>query len=404
VWFFHPPPRYIGFHLAGVEAPHLVIWLEWGLLASLSWATMQIPIVFTRRVRRARKVLAAMEGGDFTPRLSTRSTDDLAFLSLSLNSMAQTVGALVNEIQGKAQSLAGHADQLAGTSETVTEITEVVSSTTTHIADEAERQRGLIEQSRGIGEQAASDARAMQSEAAASTERARSLVSEAQMHTQRIGRAGELLVELSGEYQETSRAMEALAEAGERVTSFMGVIRELSEQTQLLALNASIEAARAGQHGHGFAVVAEEVHKLSQQSNTAASQVAGLVRQTRTAIRDAQVRLEAGSRKLSDVGEVASGGQSSLASIAGGLRRMVSDIERTATLVHGQSGAMDQLVRRLRDVQEIADSTVDAAHQNVDASRQQTAMMQELNAMSQDLAQTAQMLHRLAVRFQVADD
>lgn len=157
----YPVARVWGFHLAGVPVP-------WGLLAvetlftfGLAWQSILPPAGITRRLRRVRAALARMERGDFTQPLSTRSLDDLGFLSVSVNSMARSPSSLVGDIQNQAQSLAALSDELAATAQEVHASAEEVGGNTSNLAADAERQRTLVERGRDTVHSAAGANRAL---------------------------------------------------------------------------------------------------------------------------------------------------------------------------------------------------------------------------------------------------
>jgi methyl-accepting chemotaxis protein len=397
----YPLGRVVGFYAAGEIVPAGLIAIEWLFLVGTGWLSMQGPVAHTRRLRRARVALASAEQGDFTGCLPDRHLDDIGFLSVSVNSMSKAIGGVVRTIQAQAQSLAALADQMAATAEEVHASAEQVGASTGEMAEEAEQQLALIATCRNEVDRVGADGRSLSQGAAISAGNARRLADEAGSQAAHVERAGKLLVELGSDFEHSATAMVTLEIAGERVSGFVDTIQQIAQQTNLLALNAAIEAARAGEHGRGFAVVAEEVRKLATESGSSATEVAALVNEIRTAIAEVSQRLGVGITKLSGVGEVADAGHAALVSIVSGLGTTVAFIEQIASDADRQAGAVTDLLQMMIQIQEIARTALDRAHETAAATGEQIASMQFLSATGQELAELAVGLDALSAQFTV---
>ena len=396
----YPAGRWLG--LRGDPGAALVIAIETVFLVATAWLATTGPVAYTRRLRRVRLALAAAAEGDLTRRLPERRLDDIGFLSVAVNGMSKTMGEMVREIQGRAQSLARLSDVLASAAEEVHASAREIGGTTGDVAREAREQLGLIAESGAVVDEVSREGEALREQALASTGEARGLAREARDHAARIGRAGGLLMELKDDYARLEAAIDGLEEAGSRVAGFVSTIQEIAEQTNLLALNAAIEAARAGEQGRGFAVVAGEVRDLATQSATSAGDVAAVVARTAAAIAEVRERLRAGSGRLGGVGAVADAGRESLGLVVSGLERTVQFVERITGDVERQAAALGGIREAMGRVRGITEAAAERAEHAATASEQQRAAMDQLAETGRRTAGTAVDLDALAGRFRVA--
>jgi methyl-accepting chemotaxis protein len=396
----YPIGRWLG--IGGEQDAVALIAIETLFLLATGWLATTGPIAYTRRLRRVRQALAAASEGDFTQRLPGRRLDDIGFLSVSVNGMSSTVGAMVREIQAGAQALARLGDGLAQAAEEVHAAAAQIGDTTGDVARGAREQLGLIAESGAVVDEVSREGEQLREQALASTGEARGLAREARAHAERIGRAGGLLMELRDDYGRLEAAIDALEEAGARIAGFVTTIQEIAEQTNLLALNAAIEAARAGEQGRGFAVVAGEVRDLATQAAASASDVAGVVGRTAAAIADVRERLAAGSGRIGGVGEVAESGRQSLGVVVSGLERTVRFIESITGEVERQAAALGGIREGMGRIRGITEAAAERAELAAAASEQQRAAMDRLAETTQKTAGTAGDLDALAGRFRVA--
>lgn len=187
-------------------------------------------------------------------------------------------------------------------------------------------------------------------------------------------------------------AMGDLESDGEKISNIVQLISAVAEQTNLLALNASIEAARAGEHGRGFAVVAEEIRKLAEDSEKAASQISNLVTENTKAIHRTVSVMDAsrqdintGIQMVQDTGEI-------FKHITENILSLSQDVTRIAVPIKGMAEESRQVAEKLSNMDYLIQTTADET-QNVSAvSEEQAASMQEVEQASENLTQLAQQL------------
>ncbi|HEX6911874.1 MAG TPA: methyl-accepting chemotaxis protein [Longimicrobium sp.] len=377
--------------------------METAVVVTVLAATLFTPTHYTRRLRQVRQALAGVEEGDFRVRVDARNRDQMDFLAAAVNRVARSLGGVIRRVQDQARAQAALAEELSATAEEVQASAAEVGAIAAETAAEVDREMKLVQRGgEALGRLAAQN-RVVREGASTAAADARRLAQETGGHVQRIAQTGQMLVEIGDGYRQASDAVDALHGAGERIGGFVSTIQEIAEQTNLLALNAAIEAARAGEHGRGFAVVADEVRKLAGQSGTSATQVSGTVSETRDAIGRVREQLALADRRLGGVGEASRDGQTALSAMVDGLHRAVEAIERIHAEVEAQAAAVDELLNAMRGVQAIAGESRARTEHTATAAHQQSAAMEELADASQTLAGMALAMNDLAEQFRVGE-
>jgi methyl-accepting chemotaxis protein len=152
--------------------------------------------------------------------------------------------------------------------------------------------------------------------------------------------------------------MKELGESSKRIGNIVEVIRQISEQTSMLALNASIEAAHAGEQGRGFAVVADEVSSLARRVGQSAKDIEALIQTVKEQTQAAIMSMDVGTREVV-------GGSELVTSTLTGLGMLIAVVKDTATAVHEQAVVSDEIARNMDAVRHIAGEVLHGSEESV---------------------------------------
>jgi methyl-accepting chemotaxis protein len=309
----------------------------------------------------------------------------------SVHRMVRELNRLVGSIRHAATDSAALAQEISSATEQMVSSTEEVAGTTADLTGRAIAQASLVRSVADDAGRILSIAEEVAAGALQIVERNAALASLARGHRERLGASVEALDRLAEEVALGSAEAEALAEASEALERFIDQARTVAKQTRILALNASIEAARAGSEGHGFGTVADEVRKLSGQAALAAAATSDTVRTISGRVASARerlLRLGEGGLQARDAARNAVEGLSAVSDEADAVdvwtRNVSQATSEVRTLIDGIAGR----------TRELATGTEEFAA----AAEQIAASTQELNASTQEITASTQHLASSAVK------
>lgn len=348
-----------------------------GIATILAVSLVGVPIArnVSSKVRRVTSYLEEISqgSGDLTKRIPQSGTDELAELVRQFNSFIGKLQLTIQEVVSAAAPLSHVATELnAVVTQTNSQMSEQRSASqqASHAALEVNENIGVV----SINTESASQEAAL----------ANSKVNEGQMV---VNKTAETITKLADDMQAASAVVSQLQSDSGSVGMILDVIRGIAEQTNLLALNAAIEAARAGEQGRGFAVVADEVRSLASKTQQSTEEINNLISQLQQNASKAVSSMETGTDQARESVQQAMLASEQFASIASSMSNIQAVSSEVAQAVDGQKALAQRIVEHV----ELVDSISVTADEQTDS----------LAHSSQSLSNQAEQLHQITSQFNV---
>ncbi|WP_312960381.1 methyl-accepting chemotaxis protein [Stutzerimonas nitrititolerans] len=303
----------------------------------------------------AMRDIAAGEG-DLTRRLEERGRNEVAELGQAFNQFAEKVRRLVSEVAGSTSQVAAAAEEM--------------SAITDEFNRDVAQQRHEIEQVATAMNEMTATVQDVARNAAQAAESAQAADREAQQGQQVVHETVSSIESVSVEVEHTASAIQRLEADSQSISAVLEVIRGVAEQTNLLALNAAIEAARAGEQGRGFAVVADEVRTLASRTQQSTLEIQQVIEQLQSGARNAAEVMHRGRAQVDSSVLQAQQAGSSLTSITSAVASISDMNVQIASAAEQQSAVSDEISQNVVNINQVADRVTEAAGQTAQASSQ----------------------------------
>ncbi len=310
----------------------------------------------------------AQDNGDLTVRLTTKYKDEIGDLVFWFNSFVEKLQGVIKDVVNTAMPLAQTANKIQNLSgQTIDSFT---------------RQSDSVSSSRHSVEEMSNRVADITSNAADAVSSARKASNEARNGKEVVDKTVAEIRQLANVVTESSEIINQLQDDTNKVNLVLEVIRGIADQTNLLALNAAIEAARAGEQGRGFAVVADEVRNLASRTQDSTQEINQILAQLQSAASKAVTTMESSKSGVEASVESANQAGESLLEIASAIEVISAMNDAIATSTKQQTEVSAIMVNHVEDIQSCADEASNASVEIADASNELTELASKLEAIA----------------------
>ena len=330
--------------------------------------------IFARRL--AVKPLDAMvdrlkdiaEGeGDLTQRIDQDRKDEIGELGRWFNTFVSKIHDTIAEVSNATTEVSGAATEIAASSEQIAGRMEEQSQKTTEISSAVEEMSSSV---KDVSDRA-NDASANSVEAG----------NQAEHGGEVVGRTIQGMNTISQLVNDSAKSIDTLGSKSEQIGQVIDVINDIADQTNLLALNAAIEAARAGEHGRGFAVVADEVRKLADRTTKATEEIAGSINEIQQQTQAAVEQMKTGTQSVEEGVTLANEAGDALNSILTGSREVEGMVQSIAAASEQQSAAASEIAGHITTIRTGTEESSEGAKQMAVAANQMSENANQLKAL-----------------------
>jgi methyl-accepting chemotaxis protein len=305
--------------------------------------------------------------GELATRISYQGKDELGHIAAGFNRMAESFSQTIHQLASATAQLASAAEETSTITKETSDGIGRQQSETDQVATAMNEMNATVHEVARSANQAAQAAHAAEDEA--------------QKGKRVVAQTLEVIDGLAREVEQAAEVIRTLENESESIGTVLDVIRGIAEQTNLLALNAAIEAARAGEQGRGFAVVADEVRTLASRTQQSTQEIQAMIERLQHGTSDAVKAMEK-SRTQAQAGvEQAATTGTSLDAIVGAVKTINDMNTQIASASEEQSAVAEEINRNISNISDVGQQTAEGASQTASASQQLAQLAEELQVL-----------------------
>ncbi|MEC2077158.1 HAMP domain-containing methyl-accepting chemotaxis protein [Metabacillus fastidiosus] len=352
-------------------------------------------------IKRIQKLMVRAESGDFSISGSYRSKDEVGQLVTSFNKMIMGLREMIRTVNETSETVAASSQELSASAEHSAKASEHISLTIQQLAVGSNHQLQSVEESTYVINEMTDYAEQITRNAEEMTESANETAEISIEGKQSIDKVMHQMNSINENVTGLGSSIKGLSERSVEIGKINEVITAIAGQTNLLALNAAIEAARAGEQGKGFAVVADEVRKLAEQSANSAEQITNLIQMIQHETNETITSMNSATKEVQGGLEVVQEAGQSFEKIEASINGVVTQIKDIASAINELSSRSTQIADSIHTVKTVAEESA-ASNQNVTAAtEEQLASMEEIETSAANLAKISEQLQGLILKFKI---
>jgi methyl-accepting chemotaxis protein len=354
----------------------------------------------SRPIHSAAEVARKISEGDLGVIVpASKSKDEIGTLVNSQKQMVEKLRGVLSEMQNASQSVFANAQQLSASGTELNTSVQQIATTVDQISRGSQTQAQRIEKSKHTVEELTKSMNELSSSAKESAEISSQVGVLSERGTEAAGEANERMNKIIEVTNDSAQKVHKLAEKTNEITAALQVIREIADQTNLLALNAAIEAARAGEAGRGFAVVADEVRHLAESSAQSSDEIDGKLKQIHEYAQEVVEEIETSSNEVNQGKMVIDSSLKTLHEIAANIKNVSENVKNLAEFAHEQANKVHSISTDAIDIAAVSEENAASTEEASAAVEEQTAQTHEIATASTQLAELASQLQSTLAKF-----
>ncbi|MGG3805289.1 methyl-accepting chemotaxis protein [Metabacillus fastidiosus] len=355
--------------------------------------------VIVNPIKQIQDLMMKAEEGDFSVKGNYQFKDEVGQLVTSFNKMIGGLRDIIRKVSETSETVAASSQELSASAEQSTHASQHIAVTIHDLVSGSNDQLNSVEESKKIIGKMADYAEKITENADVMAENANETVEISIEGKQSIHKVMNQMNSINENVTGLGSSIKALSERSVEIGKINEVITAIAGQTNLLALNAAIEAARAGEQGKGFAVVADEVRKLAEQSANSAEQITNLIQMIQHETNETITSMDSATKEVQGGLEVVQEAGQSFEKIEASINGVAVQIKDVVNAINELSSGSSQVAVSINSVKAIAEQSA-ASNQNVSAAtEEQLASMEEIETSAANLAKISSELQHLVHRF-----
>lgn len=372
-----------------------------GVIIAIGLA-IRITLQITRPLQRLTGATQTIATGDLRGEdIHVNTKDEIYELSVAFNNMKHSLSALVTSVSSNVSNTTAATEELAASTDEITMATRDMTQRVEQVATNSRQTASMAEECARATDESAERINLIAQSAQSLQTNAMDMQSMATEGSETLQTTEQQMTIIQQSSHETREKIKQLSVQSAEIESITKVITDITEQTNLLALNAAIEAARAGEHGKGFAVVADEVRKLAEESKNSASKIVTLTSLIQKDTRDVEESVDVTVQNIDQGVTYVQNAQTSFNSIYNSIGTMTGQIQEVSAASEQISATTQQVAASVREMAQLVTKGADETSVVLAATEEQTATMEEINAVAKSLSDGAMQIHEEVNKFQV---
>jgi methyl-accepting chemotaxis protein len=342
-----------------------------------------------------------LANGDLTGEIKAQGALEINQLSHALNKMQVNFKQIIQNIVATSEQVASSSEQLMAGAEQSAQAVDQVAHSITQVAGATDKQLTAVNQATDIVTEISTSIHHIAEQANMVSSTSEQTATTAKDGGKAISTAMEQMNRIESTVISSAQVVATLGDRSKEIGQIIDTIAGIAGQTNLLALNAAIEAARAGEQGRGFAVVADEVRKLAEQSHDAAKQITTLINGIQTEADKAVESMNNGTQEVKIGTEVVNNAGQAFQQITSSVTQMSGQVQEISASIQQIASGSQKVVTTMHTIDDISKDTALQTQTVSAATEEQSASMGEISHASQLLANMAEELQKAVHKFKM---